>query len=285
MDEYEKEQHQLTQPGELDGVDLSPDEQREVEERSRPRAEIIHEAIRIEGGKELRRPTKALAWSGLAAGLAMGFSLVAEGSLQASLPDTNWRPLLTELGYSVGFIIVIFGRQQLFTENTLTAILPLLSNRTVNNLRRVARLWITVLLSNLVGAWLFVQVIGHSDIFSPPVRQAFTEIGLKAAAGEFWTIFIQGILAGWLIALMVWLLPAAETARFWVVVVITYLVGLGHLAHSIAGSVEVLYVVVTGTVSWGDYLGGYLLPALLGNIVGGVGLVAILNYAQIASKD
>src|SRR5487761_1737852 len=104
-------------------------EQKQVEERVAIGANVVHETIRREGDEELKRTSSALAWSGLAAGLSMGFSLVAEGLLQAYLPDTMWRPLLTKLGYSVGFVIVVLGRQQLFTETTLTAVLPLLSRR------------------------------------------------------------------------------------------------------------------------------------------------------------
>lgn len=103
-------------------------------------------------------------------------------------------------------------------------------------------------------------------------------------AGGFWTILQRGIFAGWLIALMVWLLPAAESSRLWIIIIITYLVGLGGLAHSIAGSVEVLYIVATGTTSWGAYFGGFMVPALLGNIFGGVTLVAALNYGQVAPQ-
>src|SRR4051812_30179237 len=97
----------------------------EARERRSVSARIVHEAVLAEGLEELERTSAALAWSGLAAGLSMGFSLAAEGLLRAHLPDTSWRPLVDRLGYSIGFLIVILGRQQLFTENTLTVILPL----------------------------------------------------------------------------------------------------------------------------------------------------------------
>lgn len=211
----------------------------------------------------------------------MGFSLVGIGLLHASLPDAPWRPLISKLGYSIGFLIVILGRQQLFTENTLTAILPLLAHRTRTNLIRVLRLWAVVLSTNLVGAWTFVQIIGHTEVFSPEIRQAFTEIGLEAMGGGFWTTFSRAVFAGWLIALMTWLLPGAETSRLAIIVVITYMIGLAGFAHIIAGSAEVLYLVTTGSASWGAYLGGFMLPTLLGNVVGGVSLVAVFNYAQV----
>jgi formate-nitrite transporter family protein len=105
--------------------ELTRSEKRLARERTALRAAVIHEAIRVEGEGELSRPVTALIWSGFAAGLSMGFSLVATGLIQAHLPDTAWRPLIADLGYSVGFLAAILGRQQLYTENTLTVILPL----------------------------------------------------------------------------------------------------------------------------------------------------------------
>ncbi len=262
---------------------LSEAEQQEAERRSALRADVVHEAIRQEGEEELRRPVSALAWSGLAAGLSMGFSLVAEGLIRAHLPDQPWRPLLAKFGYSIGYLIVILGRQQLFTENTLTVILPLLAWRNLHTLLCVLRLWGVVLAANLLGVHLFAWFIGHSNVFAPEVRHVFAEIGREAVVGTFWTILWRGVFAGWLIALMVWLLPAAESARVIMIILITFLVGLGSFTHVIAGSVEALYNVMTGTASWGHYATGYLLPTLLGNILGGVTLVAVVNHAQVVA--
>src|SRR6478672_8234479 len=210
--------------------DLREREDEEVEARGAPRPVVVYEVIRREGEEELRRTWSALAWSGLAAGLSMGFSLVAMGLILARLPDTPWRPLVVNFGYSVGFLIVILGRQQLFTENTLTPILPLLNKPSWETLWRVARLWAVVLLTNLTGAFIFAWVIGHTGVFRPPVRDAFAAIGEDAMEGSFWTILLRAIFAGWLIALMVWLLPGAETARPMIIIILTFLVGLAGLA-------------------------------------------------------
>ncbi|HEY9639677.1 MAG TPA: formate/nitrite transporter family protein [Coleofasciculaceae cyanobacterium] len=106
-------------------------------------------------------------------------------------------------------------------------------------------------------------MVGHTDVFSPEAKAAFTDIGMRAIAGGFWVTLLRGLFAGWLIALMVWLLPTAESARLWVIIIITTLIGLGELSHVIAGSVETLYAVVTGGASWGAYFGRFLIPALL----------------------
>ncbi len=140
-----------------------------------------------------------------------------------------------------------------------------------------------VLMANLIGAVLFAWVFERSPIFGPEVKAALLSIGQKSIEANGTTIFLRAIVAGWLIALMVWLLPVAETARVSVIIIITYVVGLGHFSHVIAGSINVLYAVFAGTVSFSDYLGHFLAPCLLGNIIGGVSLVAALNYAQVVS--
>jgi formate/nitrite transporter FocA (FNT family) len=263
---------------------LTERERKDVEERSAPRTEVVYEAVREEGESELRRSASALAWDGLAAGLSMGFSLAAEGLLRSHLPEAAWRPLVAKLGYSVGFLIIVLGRHQLFTENTLTVILPLLQRPTARRFARVARLWAIVLVANLVGAFLFAWVAGHTEIFRHETREAFAQIGREAMEGGHWTIFLRGIFAGWLIAMMVWMLPAAESARFFVVFVMTWLVAVAGLAHIVAGSVEVLYVVTTNGASWPVYF-GWMIPTLLGNIVGGTTLVAALGHAQVVNSS
>lgn len=259
----------------------SPRQEREAERRENPSALIVHEAIRIEGEKELKRPSSSIAWSGFAAGLSLGFSLVAQGVLLTWLPDAPWQPLVSSLGYTVGFVIVVLGRQQLFTETTLTVILPLLHNRCRPS--EVARFWAVLLAANLAGTLLFA-LAASSGVFAAEVRASFLELGLAAAQGGFLTLFARGIFGGWLIALMVWLLPAAGSARFLVIVMLTYLISAAGFAHAIVGSVEVIFAVVAGPLGWGDYFIGYLLPVLSGNIVGGVVLVSMLNHAQVKAE-
>jgi formate/nitrite transporter FocA (FNT family) len=244
---------------------------------------VVYEAILREGKDELTRPWSALAWSGLAAGLSMGFSMVAEGLLTVALPDAPWRPLISKFGYSVGFLIVVLGRQQLFTENTLTPILPFLRDRKFATLREVGRLWGVVLVANLVGAFLFGAIVSWTHIFAPDTHAAFRAIGAGLHEAEFGTTFTRAVFAGWLIALMVWLLPFAETARVTVIIILTYLIGLGGFNHIIAGSVEAFYQLVQGEVAPGAMLWGFFLPTLLGNILGGLALVTAVNHAQVVS--
>jgi hypothetical protein len=182
--------------------DTSAADRRAIERQSRPSAALIHETIRAEGESELERTVPALLLSGLAAGLTMGFSLVAEGLLRTHLPDAPWRDLIAHFGYTVGFLIVVLGRQQLFTENTLTPILPLLYHRDTVTLGRVARLWAAVLVANVVGTWIFAEVIAHTEVFTPEAKTAFREISQKSIAHPFATTVLKAIFAAWLIALM-----------------------------------------------------------------------------------
>ena len=260
-------------------------EEQEVQQRSSPSGKIVYKAISKEGEEELERSSSALFWSGLAAGLSMGFSMIAEGILTSFLPDEHWRPLVAKFGYSAGFLIVILGRQQLFTENTLTPILPFLQKKAKATIANVLRLWSIVLVANLIGALLVALVAALTNIFDPDVRHAFSEMGNKAIEPGFGLILLRGIFAGWLIALMVWLLPFAETARVWVIIILTYLIGIGYMSHVIAGAVEVFTLAAMGGTSWGAALGGFILPALIGNVIGGVTLVAMLNHAQIVSGE
>ena len=270
-------------PGHLPG--LSADERHNVREEQALSARTTHEVIRLEGERELQRSTRALAWSGLAAGLAMGFSLVGKGVLHHALPDVEWRPLVVSLGYSVGFLIVILGSQQLFTENTLRAVVPLLTQPDRRTLRNAARVWAVVLAANLAGALVFAWVAARTQAFDAPTRHAFAELSRKSMEPDFGLTLLRGIFAGWLIAVMVWMIPAAKTAHLWVIVIVTWLVGAAHLSHVIAGSVDAFYLSALGEQSWLESLGGYTLPALIGNVLGGTGLVAALNHAQAVAGE
>jgi len=254
-------------------------EEREIEQRTSPGGHIVYEAVHQEGLEELARSNSALAWSGLAAGLAMGFSLLSEAILQSRLPDAPWRSLIAKFGYCVGFLLVVLGRQQLFTENTLTVILPLLRKPGPRMFGNVVRLWLIVLACNLLGAFAIAWIMGNTDAVSVEVRQVMKELGLAAMNYRFGTLLLRGIFAGFLIALMVWLMPVAEAARVWVIIIVTYIVGIGDFSHIIAGSVDAFYVVGIGQKTILDYF-LYIFPVLLGNIVGGSSIVAAIAHAQ-----
>ncbi|MFZ1427876.1 MAG: formate/nitrite transporter family protein [Geminicoccaceae bacterium] len=273
--------------GETAGQDsphLDEHEQAQAAEHTAPQALVIHEVLREEGEGELRRANAALLWSGLAAGLSMGFSLLAMALLRSGLSDEPWRRLVEAPGYSVGFVIVVLGRQQLFTETTLTAVLPLMVRRDLATLASLLRMWGVVLAANLIGTIAFACLISCDGVFPEPVRHSLAEIGQEVLDGPNGPKFIKAILAGWLIALMVWLLPSARSARILVILLITYVVAIAQLPHIVAGSADVAYAVWSGHATVADYLWRFLVPTLLGNTVGGVALVTFLNHAPLAAE-
>lgn len=276
-------QSEETGPPEIPPVVKKRIEEKQVQERVAIGPHIVYETIRREGEEELKRSSVSLAWSGLAAGLSMGFSLVAEGLLAAHLPNAEWTSLISKLGYSVGFLIVVLGRQQLYTETTLTVILPLLSRRNLETAVGVLRLWGVVLLANLVGTFLFALCLGRTALFPPYARDMMIEVSRGATEGGFGIVFMRAVFAGWLIALMVWLLPAAESARVSIIIIITYLIGLAGFNHVVAGSTKLLLLVITGNETWGTFVFRFFFPTLLGNIAGGVSLVAFLGHAQVVA--
>ena len=263
------------------GTEKREKDDAEVERGHRPDALILHEIIRREGEQELRRTALALSLSAFAAGLTMGFSLIVPGVLKGHLPHAPWAELVLSMGYAVGFLIVVLGRQQLFTENTVTPILPLLTERTFRALLRVVRLWGIVLAGNILATFAIAWVLAHTDAFRPEVREAFAEISRHTVENPFWTTVIKAVFAGWLIALMVWILPATGSAAPFVIVLMTWLVSMCGLAHIVAGSVDAFYLVAIGEIGMATYLTGFFVPTLIGNVLGGVTLVSVLNFGQV----
>ena len=266
----------------LDG--LSEQQTEEIKAQSRPNAALIHETIRAEGESELERRWWAIVLSGLAAGLSIGLSLIVQGEFHAFMSHEAVRRLVAPLGYTVGFLVVVLGRQQLFTENTLAPILPLLHHRDRETLLSVLKLWGLVLGANVAGTWAVASALAHTSVFEPQVQHAFETIAHRTVDGSFSATFVRAVFAGWLIALMMWLLPAAKGSRAHIIIIMTYVLALGEFSHVIAGSVDCAFLVQTGKASLTDYLFVFFIPTLLGNVVGGTTLVALLNYGQVAAE-
>lgn len=254
----------------------------EVDEDNLPsRAAAVHEQIRQEGEKELERDGLALMWSAIAAGLSISASLVTKGILHEQLEDTPARFFLENLGYTVGFIIVIMARQQLFTENTVTAVLPVMHKPTLKNFGILLRLWSVVLAGNIVGAACASLAFIYLPLFEPSILGAFHTISMEIMAKDPAQMFVSGVVSGWLIATMVWMLPSAGAAKIWVILLMTYLVSIGNLTHIVVGSVEVLYLVLSGAIRWQQFIWPFAIPTLAGNIIGGTFIFALISHAQI----
>ncbi|MHA6136900.1 formate/nitrite transporter family protein [Pseudomonas mohnii] len=264
--------------------DLSVQEQHEVEKSQPPRAAVLHEIIRTQGDQELERSIAALWWSALAAGLTMGLSLMGMGLLNSRLPEGEGFKVIASFGYCAGFLAVILARQQLFTENTLTAVLPIMSKPTLANFGRLLRLWTVVLVGNLCGTLLVAYVMLELPIFDSKTDVAFLDIGRKVMENDASQMFAKGIVSGWMIATMVWMIPSMESAKMWIIILITYLMALGDFTHIVVGSAEVSYLVFAGELPWKDFWLVFAGPTLAGNIIGGSFIFALISHAQIRSE-
>jgi formate-nitrite transporter family protein len=276
-------------PAGTDSPHLGPGEREQAASHAPLRALVIHEVLRDEGEFELRRPPAALLWSGLAAGLSMGFSFLTLALLQAYLPDQPSRRVLASFGYSIGFVIVVLGKQQLFTETTLTAMLPVFYRPRWKSVGILLRMWAIVLVANIAGTIAFAALLSTHDLFSPEIRRALSTASGASISDDFVPTMLKAMLAGWVIALMVWMLPSARSAGLFVILLMTYVIALGQFSHVIAGSTEAAFAVFTGAATLSDYFTRFFLPTILGNMFGGVALAALLNHApvahEIAAKD
>ncbi|APQ10394.1 membrane protein [Pseudomonas oryzihabitans] len=284
-DQGKAEEPRQRQESGPDDPELTREEEQNVDESQLPRAVVLHEIIRSQGDHELERTIAALFWSALAAGLTMGLSLMAMGLLNANLPEGGYSKIIASFGYSAGFLGVILARQQLFTENTLTAVLPVMSEPTLHNFGRLGRLWGVVLIGNLLGTILVAYVILHLPLFDAKADAKFLAIGTKVMENDATGMFAKGIVSGWMIATMVWMLPAAESAKIWIIVLITYLMALGDFTHIVVGSLEVAYLVFAGEATWGEFWLTFAGPTLAGNIVGGSLIFALISHAQVRSEN
>jgi formate-nitrite transporter family protein len=259
-------------------------DQKEVVERSAPRTPVIYEVVRVHGEEEMSRPGVSLWWSGMAAGLSISFSLLAQGVLQAHLPHAAWASLVRDLGYPIGFVMVVLARQQLFTENTITMVLPVMARPSLAALGSLSRVWAIILGANLAGTLVAAAFCTFAPVLEPDVRDAMLAIAREAMDKAPLAVFFHGITAGFLMAAMVWLLPSAESAQFFVIVAMTYLIAISGAAHIVAGSTESFLRLLDGDVGLASVAAGYLLPAFLGNVVGGTVLFALISYAQVMKE-
>ena len=255
-----------------------------IEQRAQPRTPVIYEIVRRMGEEEMARPIVSLWWSGVAAGLSISFSLLAQAILYVHLPDAVWRPLIVGFGYPIGFLMVILSRQQLFTENTITVVLPVMKDFTLADLGRLSRLWIIVFAANMTGTFLAALFCTLTPVLTPELRSGMLEISHHMMENSSAEMFFKGISSGFLVAAMVWLVPSADTATFYVVTLMTYLIAIGGFTHIVAGSMEAFMLLANGQLLWGAAIAGFGLPVLLGNIIGGTALFALISHAQVMQE-
>lgn len=263
---------------------LSPEEHDAVAKRKSGNAKVVHEVIRLQGDEELDRPALSLLSSGFAAGVSICGSVLAEAFLTQYLPEAPWTHLVVSLGYTVGFVIAIMGNLQLFTENTITVVLPVATHPTGRNFARLARLWGLAIVANLAGTLATAAMLVHGGLIDGEQLAAAVKVATPLLDHDAWATLLRGIPAGFFIASIAWILPNARGSEFWVVFLVTYVVGVGGFSHVVAGSAEAWLLALTGKASFGWALTGFILPALAGNILGGTGLFAVLAHGQVRDE-
>lgn len=251
-----------------------------MEESTRRSAEQIFHQVAKSAREELARPTSGLMFSGFAGGLGMGLTGLSVALALSYLGNAPMMQFIAFCFYPIGFIVVIIGRAQLFTENTLFPVVLILDER--KHVLNTLRLWSAVFVSNVAGAMFFGWLLMKTGALPGNFADALAGLGIDAAAGHFTLIFAKAVIGGWLIALVAWMVTAShwtigQLAMVWM---LTFIVGAGHFSHCIASSAEIVAAVMSGHLQFSNYF-GWLLPATLGNIVGGVFMVSVLNYGQV----
>jgi formate-nitrite transporter family protein len=254
-----------------------------AEETRRLTAHEILQAALDNARSELGRSITKLGFAGLAGGITMGLTGLGVACARASLGDGDWRELVAYLLYPIGFIAVIIGRAQLFTENTLYPVVLVLDER--RNLLKMLRLWGVVFVANIAGAWIFAVLMAKSSALRPEILGQLIKLGVVASSATPAHFFWSGVVGGWLIALVAWTVTASHwtIGQLAVIYLLTFVVGIGHFAHCIASSCEILTAVTFGSVTVASYF-HWLVPATLGNICGGVVIVSLLNYGQVRAS-
>lgn len=250
----------------------------------KPARDVLEDMIE-KGGHEIDRETDGLLLSSFSAGLDIGFGPLLMGVI-LTLSTGSYGDLGTELllasAYSIGFIFVILGRSELFTEHTTLAVMPVIDGQA--SIKELGRLWGLVYAGNILGGILFtglaVLLMPGLGVIEPI---AFETIANKLVSHQPKWLFIAGVFAGWLMGLLAWLVTGAQNtiSRVFMIWMVTATIGILHLPHSIAGNVEVLFGLFTASsVSIADYL-TFLSLATIGNALGGAFFVGLMKYGHV----
>ena len=263
---------------------LSKLEQHALHEHAPMPPKLIFKIVRQEGEEELARSFRALAFSALAAGIFVSFSFLFRSIFHMHMGNSQFEPLISSLGYTVGFLIVILGRMQLFTENPITTIVPLLSEWSFGRLFKVIRLWSTVFLFNIIGTAIAAIFFASPYTLSPEVEVAMHNLALNVMRLQPIENILRGIPAGIIIAAIVWVSPQTKYFRFIMIMFFIYFIALGDFTHVVVGSCEMAYEVIKGDANFFEYFFKFLIPTGLGNVIGGTVIFTLLIYNQVKKE-
>jgi formate/nitrite transporter FocA (FNT family)/nucleotide-binding universal stress UspA family protein len=270
------------------------DDSGEVVERSKSGAPAVGEAVRdrfssdevfqrivAAADEEVTSGSRELFFSGVAAGLAITITFLLYVSLTAA---TDGHPLLSVLLYPLGFVYIILGGYQLYTENTLPPVALTLER--LASLPTLLRHWSIVLAGNFAGGVVGALVLSYGGVFSGDAVDAAITVSSKGLSVGFWPLFFKAAMAGLIVAGVVWVgFASTDSVTRLLVVYLAFLaIPLGNLYHVVVSFTEVVYLLFaarlglyTGDLSLVTGVTGFVLPVLLGNTL-------LVNYFQTSEE-
>lgn len=246
--------------------------------------QIVDDASKI-GSKRLERPLIGDAITAFAGGMSVSFGaiamVVAAAAVGGGIEVPSTALLVGALVFPVGFIILLVGKTELFTENFLLPVAAVIKGR--GDLRQLGSLWAVTLACNLAGSLVFAFLISREQVLSRGPADEMIALATHSIEYSLPTAFIKALFAGWLMTTLTWLLVAAvgfgpRIAMIWV---IGTLIVLGQFNHVIISAAEIFMAMFLGAnISVGDWLTRNFLPALTGNLFGGLVFETLLQYVQ-----
>ncbi|SDC25244.1 formate/nitrite transporter family protein [Natrinema hispanicum] len=249
--------------------------------RDRFSSDEIFQRIVAAADEEITSGSRELFFSALAAGFAITITFLLYASLTAS---TDGHPILSKLLYPLGFIYIIIGGYQLYTENTLPPVALTLER--LASIPALLRHWSIVLAGNFTGGALGAVALSWGGVFDEPAATAAMELAEKGVATPWWALFSKAAFAGLIVAGVVWIVYASQdTISRLVVVYMAFLaIPLGNLFHVVVSFTEMVYMVLAGELALVVGVTEFVLPVLLGNTIGGIVLVTVVNYFQTSER-
>ena len=261
-------------------------------EETLTRPKEVHEILRQlteDGLRQHKRSNSSLFLSAFSAGLEISFSVllmcVVYTLYHKQVSEASMH-LLLAISYPLGFLFVILGKSELFTEHTTIAVLPILAKKV--RFRSLLRIWGIVLFANLAGLFLFCCILATLPVGMEIIKpDAYSHIASKVMAFRWFDIAGSAVLAGWLMGLLGWLTTSSTDtiSRIFIIILVTFVIGAAGLHHSVVGAVEVIVGALTSPdIHFTDCL-RFMALAVPGNIIGGSIFVAALKKSHTKEED
>jgi len=249
--------------------------------RDRFSATEIFQRIVASAEQEVEDTHAELFYSGIAAGFGITITLLGYTVVSAMVGDAGGLARLVKpLLYPIGFVIIVIGHYQLYTENTLPPVTLVLTR--LSSIPALFRVWGLVLLGNVVGVGIGAFVLANTAVLSPAEAAVAEQFAIEAMHVSWWGVFFKAVFAGWLVGGLVWVDHGTRdtVGRIVITYLLIYLIPVVDLFHIITSIGDALILFFRGGAALLPLIWEFLLPVFLGNTLGGVVLVGVLNYAH-----